>query len=115
MDISELPEKQVYEIAAPMWKIIIKGSNEIDFELFSSSFSEELKDRIGKDKFEKQCNEFPLLTSLGSFEPVACFRRENGVTIVFRQFSTRLKGEFIGQLRLIQSEGRTEITELQVY
>jgi len=115
MDLSELTENEVYRLAIPVWKEIIKGSNTMDFDVFSSSFTEELKNRIGREKFENQCNEFPLLTSLGAAEPVACIWRDKGVTVLFRQHSTKLEGEFVGQIRLNGSTESIEVTDVQVY
>lgn len=115
MDISTLSDDKVYEVAIPIWETMMQGSNAINFELFSNSFSSELKERIGKEKFERQCKEFPLLTSLAKAEPIACIRRHDGVTVIFRQLSTQLEGEYIGQVRLSGETNNIEVTDAQVY
>lgn len=115
VDLSDLSDEQIYELAAPIWNKMNKGSNSVDYETFSSSFSVSLKERVNKERFENQCKEFPLLTSLGAATPVACIRRKEGVTVIFRQLSTRLEGEFIGQLTLSGAKEKSEVINAQVY
>ena len=115
MDLSDLSDEQIYELAAPIWNKMNKGSNSVDYETFSSSFSVSLKERVNKERFENQCKGFPLLTSLGAATPVACIRRKEGVTVIFRQLSTRLEGEFIGQLTLSGAKDKSEVINAQVY
>lgn len=115
MDLSDLSDEQIYDLARPIWKMMSKGSNSINYETFSSSFCVSLKERVNKERFENQCKEFPLLTSLGSATPVACIRRKEGVTVVFRQLSTRFEGEFIGQLTLSGTNEKNEVINAQVY
>jgi hypothetical protein len=115
MNISNLSDEKIYELADPIWDNMRKGSNLVDYETFSCFFSASLKERLNKERFENQCKEFPLLTSLGAATPVACIRRKEGVTVIFRQFSTRLEGEFVGQLTLSGTHAQNEVINAQVY
>ncbi len=115
MKLSILSDEKIFEIAQPIWDKMSEGSNKVDFELFSGHFSIELKNKIGKERFQSQCKEFPLLTSLGRATPVSCIRRKEGVTIIYRQLSTQLEGEFIGQLTLSGSSHEHRVINAQVY
>jgi len=115
MKVSKLSDTQAFELAAPIWEKMKIGSNAVDYYTFSSSFSEDLKNLVTKDRFESQCKKFPLLTSLGETEPLACIRRKEGITILYRQFSTTLEGEFIGQLTLSGTQDKHEVITAQVY
>jgi hypothetical protein len=115
MDVSKLSDEEVYELAEPIWENMRKGSNNVDYETFSCFFSASLKGRVNKERFENQCKEFPLLTSLGAATPVACIRRKEGVTVIFRQLSTRLEGEFVGQLTLAGTHEKNKVINAQVY
>lgn len=106
MELLNLSDEQIYEIANPIWESMTQASNTIDYEL---------KRRVTKDKFENQCKEVTLLTSLGNATPVACIRRDDGVTIIFKLLSTKLTGEFVGQLRLSGTSNNVIVTDAQVY
>jgi len=115
MTIHNHPDDEIYEAAIPIWEEMMRGSNAIDYDLFSKDFSVELKERVKKDNFEKQCNSEPLLTNLGTAIPIACIRREDSVTIIFKLLSTALKGEFVGQIRLSGTIKNLKVTDAQVY
>jgi len=115
VEITSLSDTQTYEIAEPIWEKMKIGSNTVDYETFSSFFSEDLKNLVTRERFESQCKEFPLLTSLGKATPIACIRRKDGITVIFRQLSTTLEGEFIGQLTLSGTEEKHEVINAQVY
>lgn len=115
MNLASLSDHQIFDIAEPIWETQKRGSNAIDHETFSSHFAKALKEKITKERLEKQCEQFPLLTSLGPSSPVACIRRKEGVTVLFRQLSTTLEGEFIGQLTLSGTSESHEVIDAQVY
>ena len=115
MNLVDLPDIQAFEFATPIWEKMKAGSNEVDYEQFSSSFSQDLKKLVTKERFESQCGEFPLLTSLGESNPIACIRRKEGITVIYRQLSSALEGEFIGQLTLSGTQESYEVVNAQVY
>ena len=115
MDLARLSDSQAYQIAEPIWEKMKIGSNTVHYETFSSSFSGELKELVTRERFEGQCKEFPLLTSLGKSTPVACIRRGEGITIIFKQLSTTLEGEFVGQLTLSGTHENQKVINAQVY
>ena len=115
MDLARLSDEEIYVLASHIWQNMTKGSNSIDYEIFSRSFHVSLKEKLTKERFKEQCKEFPLLTCLGTATPVACIRRKEGVTVIFRQFSTSLEGEFVGQLTLSGTKEKHEVINAQVY
>jgi hypothetical protein len=115
MGVFNLSDEEIYALAEPIWGNMCKGSNNVDYEAFSCFFSASFKERVDKERFENQCKEFPLLTSLGAATPVACIRRKEGVTVIFRQLSTRLEGEFVGQLTLAGTDEKNAVINAQVY
>ena len=115
MELVKLSDAQAFELATPIWERMKAGSNEINYKIFSSDFSQELKNLVTRDRFEGQCKEFPLLTSLGESESAACIRRKDGITIIYRQLSRALEGEFIGQLTLSGTIEKNEVVNVQVY
>jgi len=114
--MKNLSESEVYKIANPIWESMSSASNSGDYEKFISHFSTELKELITKERFESQAKEFPLLTSLkNNAMPVACIRRSEGTTVIYKQLSSALEGEFIGQLTLKKTKNGCEVVNAQVY
>lgn len=115
MDLRQLTDQDIYPLAQTIWDAMSRASRDIDYNTFCQAFSDALKQRISRERYESQCQEFPLLTSLSHAEPVACIRRSEGVTVIFRQFSSQLEGEFIGQLTLAGTAEQHEVVNAQVY
>ena len=112
---SRLQQEQLRSVAEPIWKNIIAGARERDYARFSRGFSAELLARLSEEHFRQSCDEFPLLTTIEpEFEFIDSIQRENGVTILWRLFSSRFAGEFLGQLTLQSGDNGMEIVAVSV-
>ena len=106
---------EIQKLAEPIWINIIDGSNKGDYKLFSVSFSEDLKQKITEERFQSQRNEFPLLTSLTKdVKFIDRIRSESGITVLWKQKSSKLAGEFLGQLTLDEKNGSVNVIEVSV-
>lgn len=91
MNLATYTNTEIYKLAEPIWMNIITGSNKGYYDLFSASFSEDLKQKVTEERFHSQRNEFPLLISLAKdIEFIDCIRRESGITVLWRQKSSKL-------------------------
>ena len=107
--------RKFIKLAEPIWMNIIDGSNKSDYKLFSVSFSEDLKQKTTEERFQSQRNEFPLLTSLTKdVKFIDCIRSESGITVLWKQKSSELAGEFLGQLTLDEKNGNVNVIEVSV-
>ena len=116
MSLPTYTNAEIHKLAEPIWMNIIDGSNQGDYKLFSMSFSEDLKQKITEERFRSQRNEFPLLTSLSKdIKFIDCIRRESGITVLWKQNSSKLAGEFLGQLTLDEKDGNVNVIAVSVY
>ena len=116
MSLLTYTDTEIHKLAEPIWINIIDGSNQINYKLFSASFSEDLKKKVTEERFHSQCKEFPLLTSLTKDVTfIGCIRRESGTTILWKQKSSKLAGEFLGQVTLQEKNGDISVIEVSVY
>jgi len=114
--MNEMSDKEIFEIAAPIWNSLNSASNNKNYEEFSKQFSSKLKAFLTKERFLEQCNKHKLLSTLViGAEPVACIRRSEGVGVVFKQLSSGLSGEFMGNLVLTNTSGGVEILDVTIY
>lgn len=111
MRLSDCSNARVEELARPIYLNIIRGSNRRDYSVFSRDFSKELLLRITPERFDNQCNEFLLLTSISEdFEYIGCIRRESAMSVLWKLKSTVLKGEFFGSITLEEVSNKIRVS-----
>ena len=113
--IFELKKEQLKSVALPIWKNIVEAAGEQNYARFSRGFSNDLLAKLDEEHFRQSCEDYPLLTSIEpNFEIIDSIQRENGVTILWRLYSNKLAGEFLGQLTLQKAEKGMEISGVSV-
>jgi hypothetical protein len=114
MDILTKSDSEILKVAEPIWNDIVKGANDKNWDLFSKYMPESDKTDEAKQDVEKQWEQVPLLTSLtAKKELVGILRRKDSILVLWRQWSTKEDGEFLGMLSL-QSEG-TEVKSIGMF
>ena len=101
MKLLEKTDKEILEIAEPLWDNLVKSSNIKDYGGFTKDFS--AKKLFGANEVEigKQWTNNKLLTSLSKKRKFfGCLRRNNHVTVLYKQTSDEVPGEFLGRLVL---------------
>ncbi len=102
MELPELLKKtdnEIKEIAQPIWDNLIKSSNIKDYGTFTKDFSSQMLYGANEVELGKQWANNKLLTSL-SVKPefLGCIRRNEFITVLYKQKSNTVPGEFLGRL-----------------
>ena len=101
MKLLEKTDEEILEIANPIWDDLVKYSNNKDYSGFTKHFSAQMLYGANEVEIGKQWANNKLLTSLSKKkEFLGCLRRNNFVTILFKQTSDTVPGEFLGRLVL---------------
>ena len=101
MNLLEKTDKELLEIANPLWDDLIKNSNKKDYFEFVKNFSAKMLFGANEIEIGKQWANNKLLTSLSeNKEFLGCLRRDDFVTILFKQKSNEVNGDFLGRLVL---------------
>ena len=101
MKLLEKTDKEILEIANPIWDDLVKYSNSKDYSGFTKHFSAQMFYGANEVEIGKQWANNKLLTSLSKKrEFFGCLRRNNFVTVLFKQTSDTESGEFLGRLVL---------------
>ena len=101
MNISEKTDDEIFSIAKPIWENLIKASNMKDYGSFTKDFSTQMLFGANEVELGKQWANNKLLTSLTEeFKPFGCLRRGQNITVLIKQTSKEVKGEFRGRLVL---------------
>ena len=101
MKLLEKTDKEILKIANPIWDNLIKCSNNKDYSGFTRDFSAQMLYGANEVELGKQWANNKLLTNLSrQKEFLGCLRRNNFVTILFKQASDTVPGDFLGRLVL---------------
>tara|TARA_B100001123_G_C15276259_1_gene1012285 strand:+ start:1706 stop:2068 length:363 start_codon:yes stop_codon:yes gene_type:complete len=101
MNLLNKTDKEILEIADPLWDELVKHSNNMDYGAFTKNFSSHMLYGANEIEIGKQWKNNKLLTSLSKKrEFFGCLRRNNFVTVLYKQTSDKIPGEFLGRLVL---------------
>ena len=101
MNLIEKTDKEILEIAEPLWDNLVKSSNIKDYGGFTKDFSAKMLFGANEVEIGKQWSNNKLLTSLSKKRKFfGCLRRNNYVTVLYKQTSDEVPGEFLGRLVL---------------
>jgi len=101
MSFTSKSDEQIIEIANPIWQNLIKSSNMKDYGGFTKDFSSQMLYGANEVELGKQWSTNKLLSSLSEgCKAIGCLRRGKYVTIVYKQTSTEVSGDFLGRLVL---------------
>ena len=101
MKLLEKTDAEILKIANPLWDNLIKCSNNKDYNGFTKHFSAQMLYGANEVEIGKQWVNNKLLTSLSNQKDfLGCLRRNNFVSVIFKQKSDTVPGDFLGRLVL---------------
>ena len=101
MDLLKKTDEEIIEIANPIWENLIKTSNMKDYGGFTRDFSSQMLYGANEVELGKQWSNNKLLTSLSEkYDVIGCLRRDLHVTVLYKQKSNSIPGEYLGRLVL---------------
>ena len=101
MSLLKKSDQEITKIADTIWSNLVKSSNMKDYGGFTKDFSSQMLYGANEVELGKQWASNKLLTSLSkNKEFLGCIRRNDFVTVVFKQPSDSAPGEFLGRLVL---------------
>ena len=110
MELLEKSDKEIRDIAQPIWDNLVKSSNIKDYGGFTKDFSSQMLYGANEVEIGKQWASNKLLTNLSDDrEALGCLRRDLYVTVLFKQKSNTMKGDYLGRLVLGEEDGEVKI------
>ena len=101
MKLLDKSDKEIIDIAQPIWDNLVRASNIKDYGGFTKDFSSQMLFGANEVELGKQWANNKLLTSLAEdYEAFGCLRRGLNITVLFKQKSKEIEGEFLGRLVL---------------
>ena len=116
MKLLEKTDEEILEIASPIWDDLVKYSNNKDYGGFTKNFSAQMLFGANEVEIGKQWTNNKLLTSLSKQkEFLGCLKRNNFVTVLFKQKSDTVPGEFLGRLVLGIEDDTVKVFGATIY
>ena len=101
MSLLEKSDEEIIKIADPIWVNLVKSSNIKDYGSFTKDFSSQMLYGANEVELGKQWANNELISSLSEgCKALGCLRRGKFVTILYKQTSSKISGDFLGRLVL---------------
>ena len=110
MNLVKKTDKEILDIANPMWRDLVKYSNNQNYIGFTKHFCTEMMRGANEIEIGKQWARNPLTKNLSTQKEVlGLLRRGEYVTIVYKQTNNKMPGEYLGRLVLGLEEDKVKI------
>ena len=99
MNLLEKSDDEIIAIAKPIWDNLVKTSNMKDYGGFTKDFGTQMLFGANEVELGNSGPIINLLTSLSEdYEAFGCLRRGQNITVLFKQRSKEIEGEFLRKI-----------------
>ena len=116
MELLNKSDKELKEIAQPIWDNLVKSSNIKNYGTFTKDFSSQMLYGANEVELGKQWANNKLLTSLSEKQEfLGTIKRNQFITVLYKQTSQTMPGEFLGRLVLGVEDGNVKVFGATIY
>ena len=116
VNITEKTDEEILAIAGPLWRDLVKASNEGKYGEFAKNLSSSMALAMDQVVAGHQFANSELARNLSEeVDSLGIIRRGEHVTALFRQRSTRKPGEWLGRLVLGYEDGKVRIFSATIF
>ena len=110
MSIIDKSDEEIIKVAEPIWANLVRSSNIKDYGSFTKDLSSQMLYGANEVELGKQWASNELISNLAeNSKAFGCLRRGLHITILYKQTSTKLPGEFLGRLVLGEEGGMVKV------
>ena len=110
MSLLDKSDEEIIKIAEPIWANLVKSSNIKDYGGFTKDFSSQMLYGANEVELGKQWSSNKLISSLSEkYEAIGCLRRNLHITVLYKQSSNKLPGEYLGRLVIGEEDGEVKV------
>jgi hypothetical protein len=116
VNIIDKSDEEIRAVADPLWRDLVKHSNEGKYGEFVKNFSNSMALAMDQVTAGHQFANSELARNLsGHFDYLGIIRRGEHVTVLYRQRSTKKPGEWLGRLVLGYEDGKVRIFGASIF
>ena len=110
MNLLEKSDQEIIDIAKPIWNNLVRSSNIKDYGGFTKDFSSQMLFGANEVELGKQWANNKLISSLSdNCKAFGCLRRGLYISILYKQTSSTVSGEFLGRSVLGEEDGEVKV------
>jgi len=116
VNIIDKTDEEIRTLAEPLWRELLKYSNEGKYGDFVKNFSRAFAMAMNQVEVNHQFAHSELARNLSDqFDFLGVIRRGEHVTVLFRQRSSKKAGEWLGRLVLGYEEGQVRVFAASIF
>jgi hypothetical protein len=116
VNIIDKTDEEIVALARPLWRDLVKYSNEGKYGEFTRNFSSSFARAMDQVTAGHQFAHSELARNLSEeFDFLGTIRRGEHVTVLYRQRSTKKPGEWLGRLVLGYEDGKLRIFGASIF
>jgi len=116
VNIIEKTDEEILAIADPLWRDLVRNSNESKYGEFVKNFSNSLSRAMNQVVAGHQFANSELARNLSEdVDSLGIIRRGEHVTVLYRQRSSKKEGEWLGRLVLGYENGEVRIFGASIF
>jgi hypothetical protein len=116
VNITEKTDEEILAIAGPLWRDLVKSSNEGKYGEFARNFSSTMALALNQVVAGHQFANSELARNLSEeVDSLGIIRRGEHVTVLYRQRSNKKQGEWLGRLVLGYEDGKVRIFGASIF
>ncbi len=116
VNITEKTDEEILAMARPLWRDLVKSSNEGKYGEFARNFSSAMALAMNQVVAGHQFANSELARNLSEeVDSLGLIRRGEHVTVLYRQRSTKKQGEWLGRLVLGYEDGKVRIFGASIF
>lgn len=116
VNIVEKTDEEIKAAAEPLWRDLVKNSNEGKYGEFVKNFSSSMARAMNQVTVGHQFANSELARNLSEdADYLGIIRRGEHVTVLYRQRSTKKDGEWLGRLVLGYEDGKIKIFGASIF
>ena len=116
MALLDKSDEEIIKIAEPIWANLVKSSNIKDYGGFTRDLSSQMMYGANEVELGKQWASNKLISSLAEgCKAIGCLRRGLYITILYKQTSTEIPGDFLGRLVLGDEGDEVKVFGATIY
>ena len=116
MNFEEKTTEEILNIANPIMDNLMAASTDIDHERHVKDFTERAKAIVTPEHLERVCKKYQAEKGIWLHrEPVAVFKRPDSAAIIWKQFCSKSKGEYVAEIVLVYKNGKYLVDHAMVF
>jgi hypothetical protein len=116
MELATKSDEEILAIANPIMDNLMEASTAVDHPRHVRDFTDRLKAIVPKDYLENVCRQYQSEKGFfGARAVVAIFRRPASIAIVWKQQFTKVPGDYVAEMVLVQQGTRYLVDHVMVF